>query len=129
MLQVKFSPTAEDDGLCLISSKHGTQCMLQNTADDGVDTYRVNTTKWTAAVAAYSSTQNDIITALKANSGALQNPTASNVQTWFDAMYCTGKSDNMYTCTGWQPDWMGGVTQGYPRFGPNESEDGELTYL
>ena len=53
--------------------------MLQNSGDTGVDTYRVNTTKWAAAIAAYSSTQQDIITSLAANSGALQNPTATNV--------------------------------------------------
>ena len=74
-----MTTTAANDGLCLISSKHGTQCMLQNSGDTGVDTYRVNTTKWAAAVAAYSSTQQDIITSLAANSGALQNPTATNV--------------------------------------------------
>jgi len=105
----------------MISSKDGTVCLLTNAGNNAVETYRVNTTKWITAVAAGSGTTQDaVITNMRANPGALQDPSQTNVQTWFDAFYCTG-SAGTYICTAFQPDWMGGVSQGYPRFGVGEA--------
>jgi len=119
------------DGVCMISSKNGTVCLIQNAAANAINTYRVNTTKWAAAVTAGSvagGTHLTVIQNLNANVGAYQDPTQSNVQTWFDSFYCTGGTGT-YICTGFQPDWMGGVSQGYPRMGVGESQGGELTYF
>lgn len=65
---------------------------------------------------------------MKAETDVLQDTAESNVTPWFDSYFCSG-SAGAYICTAWQPDWMGGLTQGYPRFGPEESSDGELSYI
>ena len=44
------------DGVCIISSKDGTVCLLQNVAKDAMQTYRVNTTKWQTAITAGTGT-------------------------------------------------------------------------
>ena len=79
LISHQITTTADKDGVCMISSEDGTVCLLQNAADDGADTYRVNTTKWATAIAAYSANQAEIITNMAANSGAKQDPTATNV--------------------------------------------------
>ena len=111
MLSLKItSADAEDSGVCMMDSSWGTVCLLENSAKDSLDTYRVSTTKWATAIAAYSSDQGDIIDTMKGNTGAKQDTSASNVTSWFDSFYCTEASDTNYVCTGWQPDWMGGLT-------------------
>ena len=109
-----------DDGVCFVSSKWGTVCLLDTTS--AVDTYRVSTSDWTTATA--EATYADLITSVKGITGSKQESTE-----WFDKFYCSGSTPS-YTCSAWQPDWMDpGLTQGYPRFGSSESTDGELSYL
>lgn len=54
LISNEITSTATDDGVCMISSVYGTVCLLQNSGDDGMDTYRINTSKWATAIAAYS---------------------------------------------------------------------------
>ena len=53
---------AEDDGICFISSKWGTVCLLK---DDwvSIDTYRVSTSAWATATA--EATYADLVTNIK----------------------------------------------------------------
>ena len=54
---------AEDDSVCFISSVWGTVCLVENSSA-AIDTYRVSTSNWETAVAAFSSTEEDIITSI-----------------------------------------------------------------
>ena len=54
---------AEDDSVCFISSVWGTVCLVENSSA-AIDTYRISTSSWETAVAAFSSTEEDIITSI-----------------------------------------------------------------
>ena len=66
------------------------------------------------------------VTALKAEVGALQDTSADAIS-WMDAFYCTdtGSMPTSFQCTAYQPDYDQ-VSQGYPRFGVNESNANDL---
>ena len=116
---------AADDSVCFRSSRWGAVCLVDS-GSDAIATYRISTTQWDTAVAAFSANEGEIVTSIKGNTDALKTTTE-----WLDKFSCTltgASGSGEYTCNAWQPDWMGGVTQGYPRFGSSESSDGELSY-
>ena len=123
-LKIKTGAAA-DDSVCFRSSRWGAVCLVDS-GSDAIATYRVSTTQWDTAVAAFSANEGEIVTSIKSNTDALKTTTE-----WLDKFSCTltgASGSGEYTCNAWQPDWMGGVTQGYPRFGSDESSDGELSY-
>jgi len=88
----------------MISSVYGAMCLLENSGTDGMDTYRLSSTDWATAVAAFSSTEADVVAALKGTTNAFQDVANSNTSEWFQSLKCTGSTPT-YKCTGWQPDW------------------------
>ena len=124
-LKIKTGAAA-DDSVCFRSSRWGAVCLVDS-GSDAIATYRVSTTQWDTAVAAFSANEGDIVTSIKSNTDALKASTE-----WLDKFSCTltgASGSGEYTCNAWQPDWMGGISQGYPRFGSSESSDGELSYV
>ena len=49
---------------------------------------------------------------------------------WMDEWYCSENGFAGYKCTSFMPKWQksGIYEPGYPRFGIQESEEGEFTY-
>lgn len=88
---------AEDDGVCFISSVWGTVCLIEQSSV--IETYRVSTSQWDTAVAAFSSTEEDIITSIESNTGAWQDDTGSATE-WFDKYYCSGSTPT-FVCSAW----------------------------
>ena len=55
----------------MINSVYGALCLLENSGTNGMDTYRLSTTDWATAVAAFSANEGEVITALKGTANAL----------------------------------------------------------
>ena len=62
---------AADDGVCMINSVYGALCLLENSGTNGMDTYRLSTTNWAAAVNAFSANEGEVIAAVKGTANAL----------------------------------------------------------
>ena len=89
---------AADDSVCFRSTKWGAVCLVDS-GSDAIATYRVSTTQWDTAVAAFSANQGEIVTSIKSNTDALKSSTA-----WLDAFYCTltgASGSGEYTCNAW----------------------------
>lgn len=56
--------------------------------------------------------------------------TAAGLVDWMDQYHCDRAGSENYVCAAFQPDWKdGGRAEGYPRFGKDESNAGELSYM
>ena len=78
----------------------------------------------------------DVATAVKNTAGALQDKTATDGSgdlsktDWMDYYNCRKQGTNSFECAAFQPEnSTDGVSQGYPRFGSNESAAGYLGYV
>ena len=52
----------------MVSSQHGAVCLLQNAADDGMETYRLTVSEWDGFTNS-NPTEAELSTAIKAGSG------------------------------------------------------------
>lgn len=133
MIGHQISTAGQDTGYCFTHSVYGAVCLLQN-ASAGIDTYRLSATEWTAAL---SGTEANVVTQIKGTSGALQDKTATDGNgdlskiDWMDYYHCRAATTaNVYDCAAFNPEnSTDGVSQGYPRFGTNESAAGYIGYV
>ena len=91
-----------------------------------MDTYRLSKSQWAQVVKGNS--QSKVISNVK-KSGGFKDTIYDEAMEWTDAFYCSGGELDIYTCTSFQPKYETGTGQGYPRFGIEESEAGDFTYV
>ena len=133
MIGHQISTAGTDTGVCFTHSVYGAVCLLQDSAGTGMDTYRLTASEWTSAL---SGTEAAVATAVKNTAGALQDKTATDGSgdlaktEWMDYYNCRKQGTNSFECAAFQPEnSTDGVSQGYPRFGSNESAAGYLGYV
>ena len=115
-----------DTGVCMISNKYGTVCLLRDAGDTDMVTYRLSRNQW-AAAAAGNPTEATLAANIKA-SGAGMSVAAGSVD-WMDVYHCDKLATNHYVCSAFQPNWKGNRrSEGFPRFGPEEAKNGELSF-
>ena len=118
---------AAADGCCLVEETHGALCSIIPTGGDGsvIKTHRMSKAKWDTAVAAFASNQGEITAAMEADSDMQAIEVSATALNYFDVMSCSlisNATEFKYTCTVWQVNWKDGdETDGYARFGTNES--------
>ena len=126
MISHEIEKLGQDQGWCMIDANWGTVCLLQNADGSGMDTYRFSVDEWSQIV--LEGTGNAMIQKVKASNG-LKDPANSEAVEWMDAYFCTDEAFGTIECSAFQRKWKDGREQGYPRFGTEESELGELTYV
>ena len=114
-----------DAGLCMISDRNGAVCLMRSR--DEIDTYRLDNEEW--ANVARQPTSAAAVQAIKDSNG-LQSAFRNDAVMWMDEWYCSEDGFAGYLCTSFMPAWQssGIYEPGYPRFGIQESEEGEFTY-
>ena len=134
MISHQMTTAGADTGACTAHSIYGAVCLLENSATDGVDTYRISATDWNTHTSG-SPTDTALVTSIKGTSNALQDKTAVDGNSdptkveWMDYYYCSG-STGSWECAAFLPENSSdGLSQGYPRFGGNESDAGYLSYV
>ena len=135
MISHRFLKTGDGTGYCTVHRHFGAVCLLENAAGDGVDTYRLSYTDWETAKGQADSSS--LVTFIR-NGGYLKSKTAVdgggtlvNLD-WMDYYHCDTENFTIgvtsWVCSAFQPELsVTTVTQGYPRFGHEESE-AKLTY-
>ena len=115
-------------GVCKISNKYGTVCLLRDAGDTAIHTYRFSRYEWGTMVSG-SPTEATVASNIIASPNARMTLGAGNVD-WMDIYHCEKNSADNYTCAAFQPDWRKGKRdEGYPRFGPNEAKSGEFSFM
>ena len=98
MISHQIETSNEGDGVCMISNLYGAICLLQNAADDDMDTYRIAKTDWETIMAGSPADNEALSVAVRASSGALMDKTTLNGSgepdyvDWMDSYFCTQKS-------------------------------------
>ena len=114
-------------GVCMISNEYGVVCLIRNAGDTGVETYRLTRAQW-ASVATSGITEATLAANIRSTYTAIS--TANGYVDYMDVYHCNKLNTDRYVCSAFQPDWKKGRrSEGWPRFGPEEADDGELSFV
>jgi len=121
-----ITTNGEGTGVCKISNKYGTVCLLRDAGDTDLLTYRLSRTQW-AAAAAGSPSEATLSSNIRAATGP--HAVSDGFKDWMDVYHCEKNGADWYVCSAFQPDWREGRrSEGFPRFGPEEAKKGELSF-
>jgi len=124
----KLTASGANTGVCMHSNKFGTVCLLRDSGDTNMDTYRLSRAEW-AAIVGVGNTEADIATSITTTYAMRKANVAAGSVDWMEAYHCDKLSTGQYVCSAFQPQWWTGKRQErYPRFGPHEANDGELSF-
>jgi len=125
----EITTNGADTGVCMTSNRFGTVCLLRNAGDTDMVTYRLTRSEW-AAIVGVGNTETDISTTITTTYASRAYTTANGDIDWMDSYHCEKQATDSYICTAFQPQWWSGKRQErFPRFGPHEANDGELSFV